>query len=151
MSPRFSGGPNLAMKVPPHQWEATVAFYREVLALAELEAVDAEPPSVGFAFGAMRLWIDRVAGMSQAELWLEVTTDDPQAAADHLAAAPGVARVDEVEPLAPGSLRFWISSPAQIVHLVGPTTTVPRRAVTPAGRPPRSVRSPSSTRGASRP
>ncbi len=119
MSPRFAGGPNLAMKVPPHQWDATVAFYRDVLGLPELDPVESEPPTVGFAFGANRLWIDRVPTVSQAELWLEVTADDPGAAAEHLAAA-GVPRVDEIEPLAPGSPRFWISSPAQIVHLVGP-------------------------------
>ncbi len=119
MSPRFAGGPNVAMKVPPHQWDATVAFYRDVLGLEPLAPVGTDPPSVGFAFGAARLWIDRVATVSQAELWLEVTTDDPRAAAAHLAAA-GVPRVDEIEPLAEGSPRFWISSPAQVVHLVGP-------------------------------
>jgi catechol 2,3-dioxygenase-like lactoylglutathione lyase family enzyme len=125
MTPRFAGGPNLAMKVPPHQWDATVAFYRDVLGLPELPPVDSEPPSAGFAFGACRLWIDRVAATSQAEVWLEITTDDPAAAAAHLAAAPGVARVDEIEPLAPGSPRFWISSPAQVVHLVGPVAAQP--------------------------
>jgi predicted enzyme related to lactoylglutathione lyase len=45
MTPMFSGGRNIAMKVPPHQWETTVAFYRDVLG------------------------------------WLEITTDDPAAAA----------------------------------------------------------------------
>lgn len=87
----FAGGPNLAMKVPPHQWETTVAFYRDVLGLEALEPFTGEPASVGFVFGASRLWIDRVAGMSQAEMWLEVTADDPEAAAEHLAAA-GVVR-----------------------------------------------------------
>ncbi len=135
MSPRFAGGPNLAMKVPAHRWEATVAFYREVLGLPELEPFDGEPLSVGFAFGAGRLWIDRVPAMTQAELWLELVTDEPEAAAAHLAAAPGVARVDEVEPLAPGSPRFWISSPAQVVHLVGPEGAP--RAVTAAAGPDR--------------
>lgn len=115
----FAGGPNLAMKVPPHQWEATVGFYRDVLGLEELEPFTGEPPSVGFAFGPCRLWIDRVAGMSQAELWLELTADDPRAAAEHLAAA-GIVRRDEIEPLGEDSPRFWIANPAQIIHLVGP-------------------------------
>jgi len=114
----FAGGRNIAMKVPPHQWEATVAFYRDTLGLEELEPFTGQPPSVGFAFGPNRLWIDKVVGMSQAELWLEVTADDPAAGAEHLAAA-GVVRCDEIEPLDPGSSSFWISSPAQIVHLVG--------------------------------
>lgn len=123
MSPRdpiaFAGGPNIAMKVPPHQWEATVAFYRDVLGLRELAPFTGEPPSVGFAFGANRLWIDRVAGMSQAELWLEITADDSVAAAEHLASA-GVVRCDDIERLPVGGPSFWISSPAAIVHLVGP-------------------------------
>jgi hypothetical protein len=56
--------------------------------------------------------------MSQADLWLELTTEDPGAAADHLAVA-GVVRCDEIEPLEPSSSSFWIANPAQIVHLVG--------------------------------
>ena len=120
----FAGGTNIAMKVPPHQWEATVAFYRDTLGLEELEPFGGEPPSIGFAFGPNRLWIDRVATASQAELWLELVADDPQAAAEHLAAA-GVVRCDAIEPLDPGSRRFWISSPAQIVHLVSPAPEPP--------------------------
>jgi hypothetical protein len=67
-------------------------------------------------FGSNRLWIDCVTGMSQAELWLQVTTEDTAAAADDLAAA-GVVRCDGIEPLAADSA-FWIASPASIVHLV---------------------------------
>lgn len=105
------------MKVPPHQWTAAVAFYRDTLGLHELEnPFTSGPQSVGFAFGPNQLWIDRVPGMSQAELWLEVTTADTTAAADHLATA-GVARCDEIEHLNSDSA-FWITNPAAIVHLV---------------------------------
>lgn len=115
---KFAGGRNIAMKVPPHLWEETVRFYRDVLGLGELRnAFDSGPPSVGFEFGANRLWIDRVVGVSQAELWLQVTTADTTAAAEHLAAA-GVVRCDEIEELPQGGSAFWISSPASIVHLV---------------------------------
>ncbi|WP_299953463.1 hypothetical protein [uncultured Modestobacter sp.] len=115
--PDFAGGRNIAMKVPPHQWEATVRFYRDTLGLRELDnPFDSGPESVGFEFGANRLWIDRVPGMSQAELWLQVTTDDTAAAAEHLA-AHAVARCDEIEPLGT-TAAYWISSPAGIVHLV---------------------------------
>jgi len=31
MSGAFEAGRNIALKVPPHQYEATVAFYRDVL------------------------------------------------------------------------------------------------------------------------
>lgn len=112
---QFAGGRNLAMKVPPHQYDATVQFYRDVLGLAELPT----PGDAGtsFAFGAMRLWIDRVPTMTQAELWLEVITNDPAAAARTLAAA-GVVRCDAVEPLPEGFAGFWITNPAAVVHLV---------------------------------
>ncbi|MGY2081396.1 hypothetical protein [Modestobacter sp. SYSU DS0657] len=114
----FAGGRNIAMKVPPHQWEQTVRFYRETVGLPEIEnPFESGPPSVGFQFGANRLWIDRVPGVSQAEIWLQLTCDDPAAAAQHVAAAEGVARCDEIEPLGETSA-FWISSPASIVHLV---------------------------------
>lgn len=114
----FAGGRNIAMKVPPHLWETTVQFYRDILGLKEIDnPSQSGPPSVGFEFGANRLWIDRVSGVSQAELWLQLTTDDTSAAAQHLAEA-GVARCDEIEPLPAEAPAFWVSSPASIVHLV---------------------------------
>lgn len=115
--PSFAGGGNIAMKVPPHQWEATVRFYRNTLGLCELEhELSSGPQSVAFVFGDNYLWIDRVPGVSQSELWLQVTTADTAAAAEQLAAA-GVTRCDEIEALGSDSA-FWISSPASIVHLV---------------------------------
>lgn len=110
----FAAGRNIAMKVPPHLYEATIQFYRDVLGLKEITK---HAPSVGFEFGTNNLWIDRVATVSQAELWLEVVTNDIEAASQHLAAA-GVVRCDEIEPLGQGFQAFWVSSPASIVHLV---------------------------------
>lgn len=115
---RFAGGRNIAMKVPPHLWNETVRFYRDVVGLPEItNPFESGPPSVGFEFGASRLWIDRVLTVSQTELWLQLTTQDTAAAAQHLAAA-GVVRCDEIEPMPEGASAFWISSPASIVHLV---------------------------------
>lgn len=37
MTPEFTGGPNIAIKTPSHQFEATVGFYRDVLGLEEVE------------------------------------------------------------------------------------------------------------------
>ncbi|MBS7662419.1 hypothetical protein I0D00_10795 [Pseudomonas lalucatii] len=111
---KFTAGRNIAMKIPPHQYDATVQFYREVLGLREISE---HAPAVGFHFGANNLWLDRVAGLSQAETWLEVITDDIEAASAHLEAA-GVVRCDEIEPLPQGMQAFWISSPAAIIHLV---------------------------------
>jgi len=111
--PAWRGGRNIALKVPPHQFDATVGFYRDTLGLPLIAAL---APDVVFEFGANRLWIDRVASLSQAELWLEVVTDDPLAAAPDLAAC-GAVRCDAIEPLPKGFLGYWIASPAGIVHL----------------------------------
>lgn len=114
---KLGGGRNIAMKVPPYQWEATVAFYRDVVGLKVIERAPTTPPSVCFEFGANRLWIDRVDSANQAEIWLELATHDVEAAAAHLKAA-GVARRDEIEPLPEGFDGFWIANPASIIHLV---------------------------------
>lgn len=111
---RFEGGRNIAMKVPPHQYEETVSFYRDILGLEQIEEL---LPAVGFRFGANQLWVDRVPEMSQAELWLELVTEDTAGAAEHLHRA-GIVGCDEIEPLGDGFDGFWITSPASIIHLV---------------------------------
>ena len=115
MTATFEGGRNIAMKVPPHQYEATVRFYRDVLRLEQIGGP--EENSTSFRFGANRLWIDRVPAMSQAELWLELVTDDTAAAAEVLSDA-GVVRCDDIEKLGDGFDGYWITSPAAIIHLV---------------------------------
>lgn len=109
-------GRNIAMKVPPHQFEATVGFYRDVVGLPYLEACSSKH-SECFAFGSIKLWIDRVEHFSQAEIWLEIESDDTVAAARRLEAA-GVVRCDEIERLPAMLDGFWITNPAGIVHLV---------------------------------
>jgi hypothetical protein len=111
---KFSAGRNIAMKLPPHLFEATLHFYRNVLGLKEITK---HTPSAVFEFGSNNLWLDRVPGISQAETWLEIVTNDITAAAEHLKAA-GVVRCDEIEPLPQGLQAFWVSSPASIIHLV---------------------------------
>jgi len=111
---KFAGGRNIAMKVPPHLYEATVRFYRDVLGLKPMKK---HLPEIGFEFGEHHLWIDRVPGLSQAEIWLELITNDVSAASKYLESA-GVVRCDEIEPLPEGFSAFWISSPASIIHLV---------------------------------
>jgi hypothetical protein len=114
MSRHFEGGMNIAMKVPPHEYDAVMAFYGDTLGLPPF---DEKPPHKGFLLGPNRLWIDRVSTLSQAEVWLELFTPDHEAAASHLAAA-GVARCDAIESLGEGFAGFWIVNPANIVHLV---------------------------------
>ena len=55
MEAEITGGINIAMKVPPHQYEATIAFYRDVVGLKPFTA---KAPAVGFELGPKRLWID---------------------------------------------------------------------------------------------
>jgi hypothetical protein len=113
--PTFRGGRNIAIKVPPHEWEKTVAFYKETLGLSVIQELPEGIQTVVFEFGSNQLWVDRVEAMSQAEIWLEVIATDISAGANHLKSA-GVARRDEIEPL--DFEGFWISSPAGIIHLV---------------------------------
>jgi catechol 2,3-dioxygenase-like lactoylglutathione lyase family enzyme len=115
MSAKFEAGKNIAMKVPSHQYQATVRFYRDVLGFKQIggPADDA----VGFEFGSNNLWIDNVPGMSQAEIWLEVVTSNTAEAA-HVLEEAGIARCDEIENLGQGFDGYWISSPASIIHLV---------------------------------
>jgi hypothetical protein len=115
MTAIFEGGKNIAMKVPPHQYEATVQFYRDLLRLEPISGPGGD--AVGFKFGANNLWIDRVPAMSQAEMWLEIVTNDTAEAARVLTDA-GIVRCDQIEKLGSDFDGFWISSPAAIVHLV---------------------------------
>lgn len=112
--PPWTAGRNIAMKVPPHLYEATVHFYRDVVGLRQLEK---RLPFVVFEFGANQLWLDNVPALSQAEVWLELATDDLAAAAQYLKQA-NVVRCDEIEPLPEGFEGFWIANPASIIHLV---------------------------------
>ena len=106
-APTFTGGRNVAIKVPEHAFEATVAFYRDTLSLTQVyDAVGTK----AFDFGPIRLWIDRMPHLRKAEMWLEVIAPDTEAAAQYLAecrcralrrgreAAAGPGRVLDLEP-----------------------------------------------------
>jgi predicted enzyme related to lactoylglutathione lyase len=112
--PRITGGIDIAMKVPPHQYQATIGFYRDVIGLKT--ATD-KAPAIAFELGPNRLWIDESPGMSQAEIWLELFSEDFEAAAAHLERA-GVTRCDAIEPLPQGFRGGWIMNPASVVHMV---------------------------------
>ncbi|MCI0401016.1 MAG: hypothetical protein L0Z68_06915 [Gammaproteobacteria bacterium] len=59
----------------------------------------------------------RVNGLSYGEVWLKLTANDIEAAANHLRSA-GVVRRDEIEPLPESFQGFWIASPASIIRLI---------------------------------
>jgi hypothetical protein len=116
--PNFEGGINIAMKLPPNVFDQTVSFYKDVL---RLPVIEEESASVVLAFGANRLWLDRAGQFNQAEIWLEIFTDDIPAASDHLNRR-GVLRRDGIEPLPEEFDGFWICNPADIIHLVSQKT-----------------------------
>lgn len=103
-------GRNIAIKVPLHKWQESVAYYRDRVGL---EVVRESPDTVAFAFGDMTLWLDRVAAQSQTDIWLELFTDDPQQALKDL----GSPQRDELEPLE-GVDAHWTSDPAGVVLLL---------------------------------
>ena len=113
----FKGGPNIAIKTPPGDYIRTVMFYRDTLGL---EVLSEDERSVSFAFGANRLWIDKVDALSRAEVWLEVVAKNVKSAEDRMA-RDGVRRCDEIERLPLDFDGFWIANPAGIVHLVAST------------------------------
>lgn len=124
MNPTFSGGHNIAMKLPKAQFDRTVAFYRDVLGMEVTdESGHAEGVAEGVAqtasvrFGPVTLWFDRVDNYARADLWLELFTDDVDRATAHLA-AHGVAVQDELEPLPSGMNAHWISNPVGIPHIL---------------------------------
>ena len=53
-SAKFIAGGNIAMKIPTHDYEQTVKFYRGIIGLPEIEV---DSPSVVFEFGDKRLWL----------------------------------------------------------------------------------------------
>jgi hypothetical protein len=110
----LEGGINIAMKVPSHQYEAVIAFYRDTIGLVPFTE---KPGATGFVYGSNRLWIDEVGNYTQAEVWLELFTPEFGPTAERLVAA-GVVRNDAIEDLGEGFRGGWFINPAGVVHLV---------------------------------
>ncbi|MBX2835693.1 MAG: hypothetical protein KTR35_02485 [Gammaproteobacteria bacterium] len=118
MKPKFSPGKNIAVKVPTHEFERMVNFYKVILGLKQKEASSPDEfDSVTFEFGDKNLWIDRISGISQAEVWLEIETDNAVEAKKYLE-QQGCAIRNEIEPLPSSFHGFWLSSPSNTIHLV---------------------------------
>lgn len=118
MKPKFLPGNNIAMKVPVHEFDNTVAFYRDILGFEEIKVASPDgATAITFKFGDKTLWIDKIAGLSQAEIWLEILTDDIESASAYFEAKNCIRR-DEIEPLPKGFKAFWLANPANIIHLI---------------------------------
>jgi hypothetical protein len=113
-TPKFSAGRNIAMKVPSHEYSRIVTFYRDIIGLPQIEGL---MPAIVFEFGDKQLWLDKVDYISQAEIWLEIQTDNLAAAEEYLG-QKDIVRCDQIEPLPEDFKGFWIASPANIIHLV---------------------------------
>lgn len=112
-NPQFQAGENIALKIPKYRFTETVAFYRDVLQLPYLGQRDT---SHVFQFGAMRLWLDEVPNYSQVDIWLELKSNNLEAATSYLMKNSTPVR-DELEPL--GDFQgHWISDPAGIIYLL---------------------------------
>ena len=106
------------MKVPAHAFEGTVAYYRDILGFEEVNLSSPDDlESLTFKFGDKNLWIDKIPGISQAEVWFEVVTEDIEVASDYFMENNCIRR-DEIEPLPEGFKGFWLANPANIIHLI---------------------------------
>ncbi len=114
MPAKLYGGIDIAIKVPPHQYEAMIAFYRDIIGL---KPITEKLPDVGFELGPNKLWVAEAPEMSRAEVWLELL---PIASRMRPSICPE--RVLSAAMLSRSCRRAfkggWITSPANIIHMV---------------------------------
>lgn len=118
MNPSFSGGVNIAVKIPKYKYQETVAFYRDILKL-KVQKVETDHPTVSESFkvefGPNTLWLDCVNHCTHAETWLELKTPDVENATDYLK-SKGIEPRDELEKIPKGM--HWFMDPAGTVFIL---------------------------------
>ena len=118
MKPDFRPGKNIAIKVPAHEFDRMVEFYKIIIGLKQKDTNSRDDfDSIAFEFGDKNLWVDKISELSQAEVWLEIESDNAADAKSYLEEQGCVIR-NEIEPLPTGFNGFWLSSPSNIIHLV---------------------------------
>ncbi len=118
MRPKFSPGKNIAVKVPTHEFDSMINFYKNILGLKQKNVSSPDKfDSVAFEFGNKNLWVDKISGISQAEVWLEIETEDVVEAKKYLE-EQGCSIRNEIEPLPESFNGFWLSSPSNTIYLV---------------------------------
>jgi predicted enzyme related to lactoylglutathione lyase len=119
METKFTGGVNIAIKIPKSKYEKTVSFYRDILKL-QVEEKPIENPTVSrtheVKFGPNTVWLDCVDNYTHSEVWLELRTTNIDSATDYLS-ANGVEPCDEIEKI-PNDMH-WIMDPAGTVFILG--------------------------------
>ncbi|PRX54272.1 hypothetical protein [Flagellimonas meridianipacifica] len=116
---QFSGGLNIAIKIPKSKYEKTVEFYRDVLKLIVTEK-SIDNPTVSrtheVKFGQNILWLDCVDNYTHSETWLELKTPDVDEATRYLK-VNGIDTCDELEQIPKEN--HWIMDPAGTVFIIG--------------------------------
>jgi len=115
MNTKFKAGINIAIKIPKSKYEATVAFYRDILML-DVEEKPITNPTVSrtyeVKFGDNIIWLDCVDNYTHSETWLQLVVPDIEQATNYLQSS-GVQTCDELEDL-PKNMH-WIQDPAGTV------------------------------------
>ena len=118
MRNKFSGGVNIAIKIPKRKYDETVSFYRDILNLS-VEEKPINIPTVSrtheVKFGPNTVWLDCVDNYTHSEVWLELRTPDVASAATYLE-SKGIDTCDEIEEI-PKDMH-WIMDPAGTVFIV---------------------------------
>lgn len=117
----FSGGQNIALRIPPQSFDDRLRFCRGPLWLWQLNDF---LPSRVVEFESVPLWPDPVETITQTDVCLALRTPDTKNATAHPERS-NMARCDAVESLPEGFDGFRISGPGNIVQPVhGPKTDV---------------------------
>lgn len=118
MNDKFSGGVNIAIKIPKSRYDQTVAFYKDVLKLI-VEEKPITNPTVSrtheVKFGPNIVWLDCVDNYTHSEVWLELKTDNVESATTYLK-SKGIHPSDEIEEI-PKDMH-WIMDPAGTVFIL---------------------------------
>lgn len=118
MNIKFSGGINIAVKIPKSKYEKTVSFYRDVLKM-EVEEKPIDNPTVSRShkviFGDNTLWLDCVDNYTHSETWLELKTPNVDQATKYLK-SEGLETCDELEEISDNM--HWIMDPAGTVFIL---------------------------------
>lgn len=115
---QFTGGTNIALKIPKHKYEETVHYYKEILGLQVKEEPITNPTvsrTYSVVFGPNTLWLDCVDNYTQPEIWLEVNTQNVPEATDYLS-REGISTKDEFEKIPDD--KHWITDPAGTVMIL---------------------------------
>lgn len=115
---KFTGGINIAVKIPKSKYEQTVSFYKDILKLETAEKPISHPTisrTHEVKFGGNILWLDCVDNYTHSEIWMELRTPDVENAVEYLK-EHGIETCDELEEIPKEN--HWIMNPAGTVFIL---------------------------------